>query len=291
MRLMKSRRWTLPAAFALLMTTLSAAATAPPLTLSALTIQGPLPATELEAAFAGYAGRPLDDHLREDVEALVRDYYDWMEWQEVSVRVEPNEQQPDVLRVVVEASPPPALTAPAPSIPEVVASTAAKPKRAGRSKTLPASYEDWLHSGARVLVVAGERRLYLKHRGEVLSFTVAVGTERTPTPPGEYRVQAISHKPTWYPTRSIRQDHAARGIRLPAVVPPGPGNPLGDWFVRLQDSIGIHGTDAPDSIGQASSWGCIRMRDEDIDRVARLLRRGDRIVVLDGLPQQLTQRH
>ncbi|WP_162932502.1 L,D-transpeptidase [Solimonas sp. K1W22B-7] len=149
---------------------------------------------------------------------------------------------------------------------------------------LATDYDSWLQSPARVLVDAAARRLYLKRGQRIVNYTVAVGTEHTPTPPGVYRVEQIAHRPTWYPTATIRRDHAARGIKLPATVPPGDGNPLGAWFVRLQDSIGIHGTNEPASIGQASSYGCVRMHERDLEELARALRPGDRVLIIGHPP-------
>ncbi len=50
-----------------------------------------------------------------------------------------------------------------------------------------------------------------------------------------------------------------------------PTNPLGERWVDLGDSYGIHGTIDPDSIGKAESRGCIRLRDADIIEVYNFL--------------------
>lgn len=44
----------------------------------------------------------------------------------------------------------------------------------------------------------------------------------------------------------------------------------GPWFIRLETGwrgIGIHGTHDPSSIGTAASEGCIRMKNEDVQRL------------------------
>lgn len=46
-----------------------------------------------------------------------------------------------------------------------------------------------------------------------------------------------------------------------------PKNPLGERWIDLGDSYGLHGTIEPDSIGKAASRGCIRLRDADIIEV------------------------
>ena len=58
-----------------------------------------------------------------------------------------------------------------------------------------------------------------------------------------------------------------------------PANPLGERWIDLGDSYGIHGTIEPDSIGKATSRGCIRMRDQDIIEVYDFLVKGSEVVI------------
>lgn len=52
----------------------------------------------------------------------------------------------------------------------------------------------------------------------------------------------------------------------------------GPWFISLDtppfSGIGIHGTDEPQNIGTAASEGCIRMRNEDLERLISYVRVG-----------------
>jgi lipoprotein-anchoring transpeptidase ErfK/SrfK len=52
----------------------------------------------------------------------------------------------------------------------------------------------------------------------------------------------------------------------------------GPWFIALSTppwtGIGIHGTDEPEKIGTAASEGCIRMRDEDLEKLMSYVRVG-----------------
>src|SRR5262249_28449792 len=87
-------------------------------------------------------------------------------------------------------------------------------------------------------------------------------------PTGEARwqgVTAVTSKrvnPPWTPT----PDMVRANPRLPRWVPGGhPMNPLGIRAMYLGTSAyRIHGTDAPWTIGQAVSHGCIRMTNEDV---------------------------
>lgn len=58
-----------------------------------------------------------------------------------------------------------------------------------------------------------------------------------------------------------------------------PSNPLGERWIDLGESYGIHGTTEPDSIGKAASRGCIRMRDKDIIEVYDFLVKGSEVVI------------
>ncbi len=52
----------------------------------------------------------------------------------------------------------------------------------------------------------------------------------------------------------------------------------GDWFIRLKTpgfkGIGIHGTCFPESIGTRCSEGCVRLNNEDLKKLRRMVRPG-----------------
>lgn len=58
-----------------------------------------------------------------------------------------------------------------------------------------------------------------------------------------------------------------------------PRNPLGERWIDLGNSYGIHGTIEPESIGAAASRGCIRMRDPDIIEVYNFLTVGSEVTL------------
>lgn len=100
---------------------------------------------------------------------------------------------------------------------------------------------------------------------KVITHPVGIGRVQWKTPEGTTRVTAKKENPSWIPTPSIRKEHAKNGDPLPAVVPPGPDNPMGTHVLRLGwPSYAIHGTDKPPSIGLRGSHGCLRMYPEDI---------------------------
>ena len=100
---------------------------------------------------------------------------------------------------------------------------------------------------------------------KVITHPVGIGRLQWKTPEGVTRITVRDESPVWRPTPSIHREYARNGNPLPAVVPPGPDNPMGAHVLRLGwPSYAIHGTNKPPSIGLRGSFGCIRMYPEDI---------------------------
>jgi len=90
---------------------------------------------------------------------------------------------------------------------------------------------------------------------------------------GPFTVVRKEEDPAWHVPASIRAESARTGHPLPLVVPPGPGNPLGRFWIGLSLSgIGIHGTPSQSSIYQTATHGCIRLqRDPIADLYSRVV--------------------
>lgn len=58
-----------------------------------------------------------------------------------------------------------------------------------------------------------------------------------------------------------------------------PANPLGERWISLGNSYGIHGTIEPQSIGKAASRGCIRLDNDDVIEVYNFLVNGSEVVI------------
>jgi lipoprotein-anchoring transpeptidase ErfK/SrfK len=115
---------------------------------------------------------------------------------------------------------------------------------------------------AEVIVINRSlNRLYLyKSNKPFRTFPVATGQAIYPTPRGEWHIVVKYRNPWWYPPTSSSW---ARGLKP---VPPGPNNPLGTRWMGLDaPGVGIHGTDAPSSIGYSASHGCVRMQVPDAE--------------------------
>ncbi|MBA2483977.1 MAG: L,D-transpeptidase family protein [Nitrosomonas sp.] len=102
----------------------------------------------------------------------------------------------------------------------------------------------------------------------VVTHPLGIGRVNWRTPEGLTRIVSKKENPTWTPTPSIRKEYAKNGDPLPAVVPPGPDNPMGTHVMKFAwTNYAIHGTDKPPSIGLRGSFGCLRMYPEDIKRI------------------------
>lgn len=122
-----------------------------------------------------------------------------------------------------------------------------------------------------VINLAAMRLFYYKRDGDLLAvstFPVGVGTAERPTPMGRMYITRKKLRPTWYVPASIAADHRKRGDPLPAQVPPGPLNPLGEYALYLSEpGYLVHGTNKPASVGLRATNGCIRLYPEDIKRL------------------------
>lgn len=136
--------------------------------------------------------------------------------------------------------------------------TGASPANAAEA-TAPAA----VTTTRRVIVSIPDRKLAVVDDTGVLEmFDIAVGAPRTPSPVGTFTIVNRLTNPTYY--------------RPGVVIPPGSRNPLGTRWIGLSEKgYGIHGTSDPASIGFAASTGCIRLRNEDVERLFNRLRAGD----------------
>lgn len=107
---------------------------------------------------------------------------------------------------------------------------------------------------------------------------IGIGQEGWETPLGRTTIARKQADPSWYPPASIRAERP----ELPAVVPPGPNNPLGRYALYLGwPAYLIHGTNKPYGVGRRVSHGCIRLYPEDIERLFAAVPIGTPVTVVD----------
>ena len=136
-----------------------------------------------------------------------------------------------------------------------------------------------------IVLNLAEKRLYFFPPGEdgtVYSYPISIGREGHTTPVGRFHILSKKESPSWRPPGWLRAEREAEGRPIPAVVPPGPDNPLGDYALRLSDpSYLIHGTNRPWGMGMAVSAGCIRLYPEDIAHLFPRVETQTRVTIVD----------
>ena len=119
-----------------------------------------------------------------------------------------------------------------------------------------------------IVVSIEDRKLALVEDGQLRKvYTVAVGKPSTPSPIGTFKIVRRVANPVY--------QHDGVTIK------PGPGNPVGTrWMGLSLPGYGIHGTNVPRSIGKASSHGCIRMANGDLEELYSLVSVGDTVELI-----------
>jgi L,D-transpeptidase ErfK/SrfK len=108
------------------------------------------------------------------------------------------------------------------------------------------------------------------------AYPVAVGQPGWPTPAGAFSIIEMETNPTWDVPLSIQNEMRRAGKPVVTRVPPGPANPLGQYWMRLSfGSIGLHGTSAPSSIYHFATHGCIRLHPQDAEDLFHHVRLGE----------------
>lgn len=89
------------------------------------------------------------------------------------------------------------------------------------------------------------------------------------TPEGTFRIVSIEDSSIW--THDFKDGHGKRK------------GAYGPWFIRLQipkfNGIGIHGTCFPESVGTRCSEGCIRLNNDDLSKLIKLIFVGMQVVI------------
>ena len=109
----------------------------------------------------------------------------------------------------------------------------------------------------KIVINIPSTTLYLYQGDELIKeYRITVGRIDALTPIGNFKVINKKINPTWYPSDG----------RDP--IPPGPNNELGTRWIGIdKPHYGIHGTLKPQEIGKATSDGCVRLKNEDIEEL------------------------
>src|SRR3954464_15421976 len=113
-------------------------------------------------------------------------------------------------------------------------------------------------------------------QGRAIRYGIGVGREGF-TWAGTQSIARKQEWPDWHPPQAMIE----RQPYLPRFMAGGPGNPLGARAMYLGNTeYRIHGTNAPQTIGQRVSSGCIRLINEDVEDLYNRVQIGTKVVVL-----------
>ncbi len=119
-----------------------------------------------------------------------------------------------------------------------------------------------------IVINIAEMRLFyfIKSIGLVRTYPIGIGDEGWFSPLGSFHVAQKREHPAWHIPQSLQEKYQLK------VMPPGPDNPLGDYWMGLSiPGYGIHGTNFPWAIGRLVTHGCIRLYPEDIKKLFFLI--------------------
>jgi lipoprotein-anchoring transpeptidase ErfK/SrfK len=136
---------------------------------------------------------------------------------------------------------------------------------------------DTRYKPGTIIISTSQRRLYyVNGDGTAIQYGVGVGR-----PGFDWSgIKMVSQKRAW-PSWTPPSEMLRRRPDLPRHMAGGINNPLGARALYLGSSLyRIHGSNEPETIGQAVSSGCIRMTNEDVIDLYNRVRVGARVVVM-----------
>ena len=127
-----------------------------------------------------------------------------------------------------------------------------------------------------IIVNTVERHLYLiQDSAHAIRYGIGVGREGF-TWQGLLSISRKAQWPDWHPPPEMIE----RQPYLPRFMAGGPGNPLGARAMYLGNTAyRIHGTNAPETIGQAVSSGCFRLVNDDVTDLYDRVSVGTKVIV------------
>jgi lipoprotein-anchoring transpeptidase ErfK/SrfK len=116
-------------------------------------------------------------------------------------------------------------------------------------------------------------------KGAILAqYAATIGSTENPAPLGNWTVHDVQFSPWFFYNPKVFWN--PRPFEATAKIPPGPNNPVGRVWIGLSTMhYGIHGTPAPDRIGQPEGRGCIRITNWDVMELSASVRRGTPVIL------------
>ena len=152
----------------------------------------------------------------------------------------------------------------------------------GNNASLPEEFQKQLvlyrslQPPGTIIIDTQERHLYLiQDQTHALRYGIGVGRDGF-TWQGLLQISRKAEWPDWHPPPEMIE----RQPYLPRFMAGGPGNPLGARAMYLGNTVyRIHGTNAPETIGQAVSSGCFRLVNDDVIDLYSRVNVGTHVIV------------
>ena len=128
---------------------------------------------------------------------------------------------------------------------------------------------------SRVVVDKSDKVVRVFGEGDklVAQFPATIGSEKDPLPIGDFKVNTVAFNPPFKYQPQLFWD--VPDDQPEVMLPPGPNGPVGIvWIDINKPHIGIHGTNAPETIKRAESHGCIRLTNWDAARLTQMINDG-----------------
>lgn len=131
----------------------------------------------------------------------------------------------------------------------------------------------------RVVVDKSDKVVRVFGEGDklVAQFPATMGSEKDPLPLGNWKVNSIAFNPPFKYQPQLFWD--VEDTEEEQLLPPGPNGPVGIVWIDLnKEHIGIHGTNAPETIKRAESHGCVRLTNWDAARLTQMIGNGMQVI-------------
>lgn len=150
--------------------------------------------------------------------------------------------------------------------------------KAGQTLQVPNVRDPDARAAGRVarLEVSGQGSFVhaLDADGRILyHFPSTLGSSYDPSPQGSFTITSVTPDPSWHFQPAILEH--VPDDKPEAMIPPGPNNAVGVvWMDLSEPHYGIHGTKSPETIGYATSAGCVRLTNWDALFLSRHVAKG-----------------
>ncbi len=145
--------------------------------------------------------------------------------------------------------------------------------------------DDWSVDAARLEVDCSAYRIraYDTNNDLIASFPCSIAKKLNKVPAGDLTLVAFAPRPNYtFDPDNFPESARAREIGRKLIIPPGPRNPVGVYWLSLNaPGFGIHGTPHPETIGRRESHGCFRLTNWDISTLAGMVAAGTPVRVMN----------